>query len=235
MLKPHGHGKTARLQLRLPRAAILQRHKLGGAGRGSGGGLDITDGGGGARLGSVTYGNGKFVAVANNGTHRVMTSPDGVTWTAQTATEASSWNSVTYANGLFVAVNSNGTHRVMTSPDGITWTAQTAAEANGWNSVTYGTGVFVAVASSGTHRVMTSPDGVTWTAQTAAEANAWLSVTDATDVRRGDEQRHAPGDDLAGRRHVDGADSIGAKDWRFIAYGNGIFVVVAIRALARRV
>ena len=31
-----------------------------------------------------------------------MTSPDGVTWTAQTATEASSRNSVTYANGLFV-------------------------------------------------------------------------------------------------------------------------------------
>ena len=35
---------------------------------------------------------------------RVMTSPDGVTWTAQTAAEANSWNGVTYGNGQFVAV-----------------------------------------------------------------------------------------------------------------------------------
>ncbi len=38
---------------------------------------------------SVTYGNGLFVAVAENGTHRVMTSPDGITWTARDAAEAS--------------------------------------------------------------------------------------------------------------------------------------------------
>ena len=34
---------------------------------------------------SVTFGNGLFVAVAQTGTgNRVMTSPDGITWTAQT-------------------------------------------------------------------------------------------------------------------------------------------------------
>ena len=53
---------------------------------------------------SVTYGNGLFVAVAGSGTHRVMTSPDGITWTARTAAAASSWYGVTYGNGLFVAV-----------------------------------------------------------------------------------------------------------------------------------
>jgi hypothetical protein len=31
---------------------------------------------------SVTYANGQYVAVADSGTNRVMTSPDGVTWTA---------------------------------------------------------------------------------------------------------------------------------------------------------
>ncbi|MEI7980844.1 MAG: GLUG motif-containing protein, partial [Bacteroidota bacterium] len=73
---------------------------------------------------SVTYGNGLFVAVAENGTNRVMTSPDGITWTARTAAEANPWRAVTYGNGLFVAVAYFGTHSVMTSPDGITWTAR---------------------------------------------------------------------------------------------------------------
>ena len=57
---------------------------------------------------SVTYGNGLFVAVAFDGTNRVMTSPDGVTWTARDATEANGWNGVTYGNGLFVAVAASG-------------------------------------------------------------------------------------------------------------------------------
>jgi hypothetical protein len=126
---------------------------------------------------SVTYGNGLFVAVASDGTNRVMTSPDGITWTARSAAEANGWRSVTYGNGLFVAVANNGTNRVMTSPDGITWTARSATEANNWRSVTYGNGLFVAVASSGTNRVMTSPDGITWTARSAAEANSWTGVT----------------------------------------------------------
>jgi hypothetical protein len=34
---------------------------------------------------SVTYGNGLFVAVAQSGTgNRVMTSPDGISWTSRT-------------------------------------------------------------------------------------------------------------------------------------------------------
>jgi hypothetical protein len=125
---------------------------------------------------SVTYGGGLFVAVSDNGTNQVMTSPDGITWTPR-AVEASFSKSVTYGDGLFVAVSWGGTNRVMTSPNGITWTARSAAEANVWRSVTYGGGLFVAVANSGTNRVMTSPDGITWTARSATEANGWRSVT----------------------------------------------------------
>jgi hypothetical protein len=124
----------------------------------------------------VIYGNGLFVAVATDGTNRVMTSPDGTTWTARAAAEANQWPGVTYGNGLFVAVAPSGTNRVMTSPDGTTWTARAAAEANEWYSVTYGNGLFVAVANSGTNQVMTSPDGTTWTARAAPEANNWVDV-----------------------------------------------------------
>ncbi len=126
---------------------------------------------------SVAYGNGLFVAVAGNGTNRVMISPDGVNWTAQTVPEANTWIDVTYGNGLFVAVATNGTNRVMTSPDGVNWTPQTA-EIKRWNSITHGNGLFVAVVNAiGTDRVMISSDGVNWTPQTVPEANYWQAVT----------------------------------------------------------
>jgi len=125
---------------------------------------------------SVTFANGKFVAVASSGSNQSMTSTDGVSWTLGSPTPSGTWSSVTYGNGMFVAVASGGTNRVMTSTDGVSWTARTAAEANSWTSVTYGTGKFVAVASSGTNRVMTSTDGIIWTARAAAEANPWTSV-----------------------------------------------------------
>jgi hypothetical protein len=128
----------------------------------------------------VTYGNNTFVAVANTGTgNRVMTSPDGITWTSRTSAADNSWLGVTYGNNTFVAVANTGTgNRVMTSPNGITWTSRTSAANNQWRSVTYGNNTFVAVASTGINdRVMTSPDGITWTSRTSAANNSWYGVT----------------------------------------------------------
>ena len=79
---------------------------------------------------SVTYGNSLFVAISNNGTNRIMTSPDGMTWTGRTAPGSTGWSAVTYGNGLFVAISP--TLAMMTSSDGITWTARSAAESNNW-------------------------------------------------------------------------------------------------------
>jgi len=129
---------------------------------------------------SVTYGKGLFVAVSTSGSsNRVMTSPDGITWTSRTSAADHSWKSVAYGNGIFVAGGddaSDGFNSVMTSPDGITWTLGTAAlGAETWNSVTYGNGLFVAV--SNLSKVMTSPDAVTWTSRTSAATNQWNSVT----------------------------------------------------------
>ena len=87
-----------------------------------------------------------FVAVASGGTvQRVMTSPDGETWTPRTAANANNWFSVTYGTvngvGRFVAVardlGSTGNQRVMTSENGETWFPQDAANTNEWVSVTY--------------------------------------------------------------------------------------------------
>jgi len=136
---------------------------------------------------SVTFGEGLFVAVSDSGaSHRVMTSPDGNTWTPRelpTSAASHSWRSVTYGvvngAGIFVAVSESGTgDRVMTSPDGITWTSRTSAADNNWQSVAFGNNVFVAVANSGTgNRVMTSTNGTTWATKPSASNGDWRSVT----------------------------------------------------------
>jgi hypothetical protein len=63
-------------------------------------------------LWAVTYGNGTFVAVGNNGV--ILTSPDGVNWTRRTSPTSYWLNSVAYGNGMFVAVGNYGT--ILTSP-----------------------------------------------------------------------------------------------------------------------
>ncbi len=125
-----------------------------------------------------------FVAVAGSGTHRVMTSPDGVTWTNRTVS-AYIWNAVCWSPslGIFCAVGDSGAvvGRVMTSPDGVTWTNQTAGDNAGWEDVCWSPdlNLFCAVApnvGSGTHQVMTSPDGVTWTGRASAATSGYESI-----------------------------------------------------------
>ena len=106
------------------------------------------------------------MAVGSSG-DRVMTSPDGITWTLRSAATAATWRGVTWSAdlGLFCAVAQDG--NVMTSPDGLTWALQTAQSASlfsvAWSPEL---GLFAAVdnnAGAGTNRIFTSPDGVTWT------------------------------------------------------------------------
>ena len=154
---------------------------------------------------SVTFGKGRFVAVAKSGiAPRTMTSTDnGITWTGYpSSNDDNQWYSVTFGNGCFVAVASGyyskdgGKNRTMTSTDnGITWTGHPASsDDNFWNSVAYGYGFFVAVADSGygprtttgykDPRTMTSTDnGITWTGHVSPNdynswsINGWSSVT----------------------------------------------------------
>jgi hypothetical protein len=120
---------------------------------------------------SATYGEGKFVALTDSSTNRVIYSTDnGSTWLSATLPSplsSSNWSSITYGDGRFVAVSSNtaAVNQVMTSEDGITWTAGLATAANNWRSVAYGDGSFIAVSSTGSNRIMTSDDGLTWTAR----------------------------------------------------------------------
>ena len=81
----------------------------------------ISTGAGAAYFHGITYGNGVFVVVGRNPSSyageagKVVTSPDGVSWTANVTPIANyanyEWRSVAYANGLFVAVGQEGYKR----------------------------------------------------------------------------------------------------------------------------
>jgi hypothetical protein len=64
---------------------------------------------------SITFDetNNLFVAVANTGTIRVMTTEDGITWIAGYQATVSPWNAVVAGNGTTVAISVSGTYQSM--------------------------------------------------------------------------------------------------------------------------
>ena len=190
---------------------------------------------------SVTYGNGKFVAVSscyqmtawqtlcNNRVARVMTSPDGITWSAQVALEGD-WSQVVYGNGKFVAVSrssATGWNQTMSSSDGVTWTAR-ALPSDGWKSLVYGSNKFVAV---GNGKVITSVDGETWTAGVNIPNFDWTSVAYGNGVFvAGSYDRNNLSDKMMsspdGQTWTERTAPI-LGNWNSIGYGDNRFVAVS--------
>jgi hypothetical protein len=95
---------------------------------------------------AVTFGNGRFVAVADSGV--IWTSADGQTWATSPSGTSNDLLGVSYGNQQFVAVGGWGT--VLVSENGTHWQPRTS----GVNSYLYGIAFngnsFVAVGSGGT-------------------------------------------------------------------------------------
>ena len=96
-----------------------------------------------------------FIAVSNTGTNnRVMTSPNGITWTTRTSASNNNWTSICWSRNLSLLVaisNSGTTDRIMTSSDGITWTTRTSVNDYSWNSICWSDNlnIFVPAAPGG--------------------------------------------------------------------------------------
>jgi len=116
----------------------------------------------------VVRGSDLFVAVGGpNGESTIITSPDGITWTARVSNVIGGLKSITWGNNLFVAVGNNGWSAgvILTSPDGITWTSITSGTANFLNGVAWGNNQFVAIspaAFSKLSTIISSTNGSTW-------------------------------------------------------------------------
>ena len=195
-------------------------------------------------LHAVTYANGTWVAVGNNGA--VATSTDQVNWTTQTVSSSVTepcLYAVTYGNGLFVAV---GTH-IWTSPDGFTWTYRPSATVGPFGGVAYGNGLYVA--TGGNYRVYTglgapscatdstlcamatSEDGITWTDRTSTsglttEPTVGLVYADGKFVQLSWHQ--PPYYSTNGLTFTPGVGTNSSlyNHGAALAYGNGLFVFV---------
>ena len=124
---------------------------------------------------SVTYGNGKFVAVAS-GSDKGAYSTDGINWTEISMPAGRRWSSVTYGSGKFVAVADGIINKGAYSTDGISWTEMTLPASGNWASVTYGGGKFIAVVNNSSAAAY-STDGINWSAMTMPASSKWQSVT----------------------------------------------------------
>ena len=101
---------------------------------------------------------GSYKVVGDGGL--VLTSPDAITWTAQTSGTTQNLYAIA-SNGLNlnVAVGAGGT--IIYSPDGITWNKATNSGTSAdLYAVNYGNGTWVAVGAGGT--IVISGDGSNW-------------------------------------------------------------------------
>ena len=113
---------------------------------------------------SVTYGNGKFVAVGNNSSSTygcIAWSVDGNDWTRLSGDviEQNIWTHIVYGNDIFMAWSANN-QCVYYSTDGLTWTQGTAPEMTGYNDLLfYANNEFIHLTYGGVSR---STDGLSW-------------------------------------------------------------------------
>lgn len=125
-----------------------------------------------------SYRLNQLVAVAASGTNRVMTSPDGTTWTLQNTTGANySWSAIIDAEelGLLVAVSTDAGNSIMTSPDAITWTMRPYSGTYGMRSVCWAKelNMFVAPEFAGNgNSIAYSYNGVDWQQLSGVLTNA---------------------------------------------------------------
>lgn len=138
---------------------------------------------GGARIGRPRFLNGKFflgldAATNSNGqptgtNGAVLTSTDGITWTAVTLS-APFYGPSNFAFGNSVYVGSvsgvtGASSQIVTSTDGINWTPRAIGGANFVSGVTFFGGKFYA--GDFNAGLFGSADGVTWTKVSAGPAN----------------------------------------------------------------
>jgi hypothetical protein len=170
----------------------------------------------------ITYGDGKFVAVGNNG--KAAYSTDGINWTAvaNTTFGTNYINAVAYNGGKFIAVGGIG--KAAYSADGTTWTAVSDPKFGEGDifDITYGGGKFVAVGVSG--KAAYSTDGINWT----AVENTTFGTNSINGIAYGSGNFAAVGSNGKAAYSTDGitwtAVAYSTSDILDITYGGGKFV-----------
>lgn len=139
----------------------------------------------------VAYGSSKFVSVGYSRT--ILTSPDGISWTARTAPDSNFFqgNSVAWDGSQFVLVGDSSNLAsyapvIATSPDGVTWTRRSWTNGGGETQLVDVTGTasrLTAVGANGA--IISSADaGASWSSETTpATITSLAGVADSGSLR----------------------------------------------------
>ena len=112
------------------------------------------------RYDSVAYGNGKFVAIANESDIAIY-STDGINW-SETKLPYNNYRSVVYGNGKFVAIRGEYQEKPIYSEDGVTWYAsEEIIPIDYCELITYKNGKFF-IFEYNSDLVYYSEDGINW-------------------------------------------------------------------------
>lgn len=115
--------------------------------------------------------DGQFIAVGSGSSDygRIITSSDGITWTARTANTDYSVNHVLPHGGQYIAM---GKHS-LTSTNSSTWVNQSTGLEETFNAVAWNGSKFVAISAFG--KTYSSADGISW-------ASATVSANQLSDI-----------------------------------------------------
>lgn len=105
----------------------------------------------------IAFGAGRFVMVGDRGT--IMSSPDGITWTAANSGITNTLRNVSFGDGLFVATGDSG--RILTSRDGQNWSNRSVPTPNGFYGLARHNGTWYTISPSS--EAFVSTDGEIWT------------------------------------------------------------------------
>ena len=119
-------------------------------------------------LSAVAFGNGRRVAVGENGA--VLVSTNGQTWTGRHLGRGIHLHAIAFGNGAFVAVGHADVFYfdipvIFTSIDGFSWTAEHLSASGRFSAIAFGNDRFVAVGAQETYGVsmaLTSTNGANW-------------------------------------------------------------------------
>lgn len=171
-----------------------------------------------------------FVVVGGN-VGAIMTSPDGIVWTARATPSVSAWTSVTWAPALLLLVAVSVSGNVMTSVNGTAWVNSATLPAGNFRKVIWSSRLALLVAVGDAGLIATSPDGTTWTVRVSPAALDWFGLADATELAL----MVATARSGVGNRTMSSADGItwalaaspADNDWNGVAWSSTLAILAA--------
>jgi hypothetical protein len=184
---------------------------------------------------SIAYGEGRYVAVANNKT--AYSTNSGNTWIG--ATIDSVWGdnnfttNIAYGSSKFVAINTSESQAAYSS-NGVTWfLVNLPIISSTWKKIIYGDNKFIIIPRDGTTGAY-SFDGVIWSAMVLPSNQDWGAVGYGNGVYtllEAYDSGSPAGNGVAGFS-TDGinwsvADQLGGQYYVDVVYGNSKFIAVS--------